>query len=250
MRIRKIISVLLGAIFLLGADAKVRATEKATEAFAHLMLGNLGAIVVECPQAKDRKWDNFALICARYDSGFEIFKPAWDLYMMREEMKPMLASTVRPTTAWTLKENSYSRAYDVSGEPAYVFFPVGGNTVLIAYTRKDASPTSANGFAREIETARLVAGKNGVPEPLAIFTTLPTYPKRAKKARVEAQVVLQAIILKSGSVGKVRVIQCSRRNFGFEKAATDALKKWRFEPTQKDGEPVEASLMTTIEFTL
>lgn len=60
----------------------------------------------------------------------------------------------------------------------------------------------------------------------------PIYPPPARAARMEGTVVLDAIILKDGSVSDVTVVKSA--NPLFDRSAMDALRRWRFTPGQQD----------------
>jgi protein TonB len=60
----------------------------------------------------------------------------------------------------------------------------------------------------------------------------PVYPPPARATRLEGTVVLDAVILKDGSVSDVTVVKSA--NPMFEKAAMDALRQWRFTPGEQD----------------
>ena len=61
----------------------------------------------------------------------------------------------------------------------------------------------------------------------------PQYPSRAQRRGLEGYVVVQFIIRADGSVDRssIQVIDASPRRT-FERAATDAIASWRFEPGQ------------------
>ena len=54
------------------------------------------------------------------------------------------------------------------------------------------------------------------------------------------------IVDRDGSVRDVKTVSASHP--GFEKAATEALEKWKFEPGQKDGKAVKTRLQIPIIF--
>lgn len=60
----------------------------------------------------------------------------------------------------------------------------------------------------------------------------PIYPPAARATRLQGTVVLDAVILKDGSVSDVTVVKSA--NPMFDKAAMDALRQWRFTPGQQD----------------
>lgn len=71
----------------------------------------------------------------------------------------------------------------------------------------------------------------------------PQYPPIARAARMEGTVVVDAIILKDGSVSDVKVLNSSSPMF--EQACIDAVRKWRFTPGSQD-----VILTVTVRFTL
>jgi len=60
----------------------------------------------------------------------------------------------------------------------------------------------------------------------------PRYPPPARAARLEGTVVLDAVILKDGTVSEVTVLRSAHPMF--DRAATEALKQWRFTPGDHD----------------
>jgi protein TonB len=71
----------------------------------------------------------------------------------------------------------------------------------------------------------------------------PRYPPIAQAARLEGTVVIDAIILKDGSVSDVKVLKSS--NPMFEQSCIEAVKQWRFTPGSQD-----VILTVTVNFTL
>jgi protein TonB len=78
----------------------------------------------------------------------------------------------------------------------------------------------------------------------------PEYPPAAKAARFEGVVTVDMTVLKTGDVGEVKIVDCTHRHVGFEEAAQQAVKKWRFEPATQEGEPVEYSAQFRLNFRL
>lgn len=101
-------------------------------------------------------------------------------------------------------------------------------------------------------TGPLLAGVNNVSNPVRIEESYvqPDYPELARVARVDGQVILQAIVHKDGSVGEVSVIRVNRPNLGFEEKAIEAVKQWRYDPALQNGKPVEVYFTVVVDFTL
>jgi TonB family protein len=75
----------------------------------------------------------------------------------------------------------------------------------------------------------------------------PDYPEEARQRRIEGPVVLKALV---GSNGVVRELKVMSGDPLLAKAATDAVRQWRFEPHRLKGRPVEFETRITVNFAL
>ncbi|HXH50307.1 MAG TPA: energy transducer TonB [Terriglobia bacterium] len=80
-----------------------------------------------------------------------------------------------------------------------------------------------------------------------IFKPTPEYPPLAKMARIQGTVRLEAIISKDGTIQDLKVLNGHPL---LVKAALDAVKQWRYQPTLLNGEPVEVVTEIDVNFTL
>lgn len=87
-----------------------------------------------------------------------------------------------------------------------------------------------------------------VSAPLVIGRVLPEYPWPARSARVEGAVELEAVILRDGSVGEVRVIR--GLPMGCTEAAIAALRRWSFRPGERRGVPIAVFFTLSVDFKL
>lgn len=87
-----------------------------------------------------------------------------------------------------------------------------------------------------------------VSAPVAISQVPPAYPMMARSARVEGDVVLEAVIRRDGTVGDIKVVRGLR--MGCTEAAIEALKRWRFRPGERNGVPVDVYYTLTVGFKL
>ncbi|MEX2660667.1 MAG: energy transducer TonB, partial [Vicinamibacterales bacterium] len=71
----------------------------------------------------------------------------------------------------------------------------------------------------------------------------PRYPPMARAARMEGSVVVDAIILKDGSVSEVKVLSSTHQFF--DQACIEAVRQWRFTPGSQD-----VILTVKVNFTL
>lgn len=83
---------------------------------------------------------------------------------------------------------------------------------------------------------------------MAVEHVVPVYPPAAKAAGFHGSVTLSAEILADGTVGTVSVLESTRPRLGFEAAATDAVRQWRFAADQ-GGETIEpTTAVVTLRF--
>lgn len=84
--------------------------------------------------------------------------------------------------------------------------------------------------------------------PTPIKTPPPEYPFELKRTGVTGVVAVKVLIDEKGAVAECIVAKSTHPDF--EKPALDAVKKWKFKPAQKAGEPVKAWLMIPLQFQL
>jgi periplasmic protein TonB len=82
------------------------------------------------------------------------------------------------------------------------------------------------------------------PEPVS--QSAPAYPPELRKAKIEGLVTLLFVLNEDGRVEGPRVENSTRPEF--EKPALEAVRKWRFRPGMKDGQPVRTFIKYPIRF--
>jgi TonB family protein len=86
--------------------------------------------------------------------------------------------------------------------------------------------------------------------PRQIRTADPVYPSTARNLRKEGLIMINVLISETGDVIQTAVIGGDRGSLGFDKAAENAVRKWKFSPAEKDGVPVRVWKPVTIGFKL
>jgi TonB family protein len=86
------------------------------------------------------------------------------------------------------------------------------------------------------------------PVRLADSYVPPAYPRAARRLNLSVRVRLEVMVLPDGSVGEVRVLEGSGTRHGFEEAAIDAVRQWRYTPAMRDGESVAATIEVVVAF--
>ena len=80
-----------------------------------------------------------------------------------------------------------------------------------------------------------------------IYQPKPEYPKLATMTRTEGAVEFEAVIGKDGTIEELKVL---RGHPLLVKAALEAVRRWRYQPTLLNGEPVEVVTEITVNFKL
>jgi protein TonB len=90
-----------------------------------------------------------------------------------------------------------------------------------------------------------------IPHPSANSYLLervePLYPEAARQQHVQGPVVLNVLVGRSGLVREAGVISGDPQ---LAKAATDAVRQWRFNPHKLNGKAVEFETRITVNFAL
>ena len=82
--------------------------------------------------------------------------------------------------------------------------------------------------------------------PEAVSQVAPVYPADLRKAKIEGSVTLAFVLNETGRVEDARVENSSRPEF--ERPALEAIRKWRFRPGMKGGQPVRTFVRIPMRF--
>jgi protein TonB len=96
-------------------------------------------------------------------------------------------------------------------------------------------------------TLSTVNVSQGVSTGLLMKKVAPSYPASALRMQIAGDVELLATISKDGNITHIQVLS---GNSQLTKAATDAVKQWKYKPYLLNGEPVEIQTQVTVRFKL
>lgn len=99
----------------------------------------------------------------------------------------------------------------------------------------------------KVATPNKVRVSQGVTQGLLMKQVKPSYPPLARQARIQGQVVLEAVIGKDGTIQNLHVVSGHPM---LTKAALDAVKQWKYKPYVLNGQPVEVETNITVDFSL
>ncbi len=89
---------------------------------------------------------------------------------------------------------------------------------------------------------------NGVSSPRVLYKIDPGYTPEAKDAKVAGTVVLTVEIGADGLATNLQIVKSL--DAGLDQKAIEAVRQWRFQPGEKDGEPVPVLATLEINFKL
>ena len=108
----------------------------------------------------------------------------------------------------------------------------------------DIGGVGANAPAPVLQTLNI---SQGVSQGLLTKKVQPVYPRNALAMHLEGAVEILATISKTGDISHVKVLSGDGQ---LAKAASDAVKQWKYKPYLLNGEPVEIQTQVTINFKL
>lgn len=91
---------------------------------------------------------------------------------------------------------------------------------------------------------------NGVVSPRLLYEVKPSYTSDAMRAKIQGIVTMEAVVMPDGSVGDVQITRSLDQTFGLDQEAIRTVKKWRFAPGTRQGQPVPVLVEIEMTFTL
>ncbi len=88
----------------------------------------------------------------------------------------------------------------------------------------------------------------GITPPTVKKHATPVYPERARQQRISGTVLVDIVILPDGLIGDLQIGASPHPDL--IPAAIACLRKWRFNPAQKDGVPVAVTATVEVAFNL
>jgi periplasmic protein TonB len=113
-------------------------------------------------------------------------------------------------------------------------------------------PRRSDGVAgRSITSAVVSRSATGAPvtPPRPLQQTAPRYPESAQRAEVQGTTLVRLLVMSDGTVTNA-VVQRSSGHQTLDAAALEAVKRWRFEPARRGGEPIDLEVTLPIRFSL
>jgi len=86
-----------------------------------------------------------------------------------------------------------------------------------------------------------------IEAPVPVDSPAPRYPREALRSGDSGTVLLRVHVDAEGRPQQVDLVESSHSR-ALDRAATDAVRRWRFRPAQRNGQPVEGVVQVPIAF--
>ena len=133
----------------------------------------------------------------------------------------------------------------LSGLPAAPSTGSGTGTGAGPGTGSGLGPGSGAGFGGGVYRPG-----SGIVSPRVAHEVKPAYTADAMRAKIQGTVWIEAVVLPDGSVGNVQITRSLDPTFGLDQEAIKAVKRWRFFPGTRQGQPVPVLVEIELTFTL
>jgi protein TonB len=141
----------------------------------------------------------------------------------------------------------YTPPRQVETEPVASDNRIEGTPVLPLGGNGAGADTSGTRVEPEVIPTPLPVLTDAVPLASAARDFQPPYPSVLLRTGVEGKAVLRVLIGSDGRVKQVAIISADDPLFA-DAAERQALRKWRFKPATRDGQPVETWKQLTVRF--
>ena len=89
---------------------------------------------------------------------------------------------------------------------------------------------------------------HGVSAPVPIKTPQAKYTREARKKKIQGACLVRLIVDANGNPQNLKLVRSI--GYGLDEAALEAVKKYRFKPAMKSGQPVAVEMAIEVNFRL
>ena len=125
----------------------------------------------------------------------------------------------------------------------------GSETAAAASTEQAAAEARRQQAAEKPRKPKPAAPRVTEPQPIAAQNAPPEYPRDAQRRGQSGRVLLRVEVSADGTATNVDFVQRSGSP-ELDRAAMNAVRKWRFAPARRDGKPVASSVNVPVDFVL
>ncbi len=146
-----------------------------------------------------------------------------------------------PLPADVASDDRNASGLTMPAEGKRTFLPAGETPRIV----EPAAPVTPAPAANPSQASRLPATADAGPVPVS--QPPPTYPREALRRGEGGTVRVTATIAADGSVERMDVAQSSGNRY-LDRAALDAVRRWRFKPAMRNGQPVSGTVVIPVNF--
>lgn len=140
----------------------------------------------------------------------------------------------------------------VRGEPEASLFSVAEDYKVVSETLARQNANDSFGVSSSDVPALpgvAKAGVNGVGIPACLYCPIPQYTDKARTAKPNGSVVVQAIVTADGRAENISIVKGHELGLGLDENAIRVVSEWRFKPaTGPDGKPIAVVVPVEVTF--
>jgi protein TonB len=158
---------------------------------------------------------------------------------------PAPAVPVTPVTPAPTASSAPPATSPAPATPQASTTPIGPGVSWIENTPPPPSTSPSSNVAsipRDADVTRVAQPRGG-------YQVRPPYPSTARRLGIQGTTMLRVHVLADGKIGEVDVEQ-SAGHPDLDRAAADAVRRWRFEPARRGDEAVAMWVLLPVEFRL
>lgn len=119
---------------------------------------------------------------------------------------------------------------------------------VVAPSVADNSAETATGEGPKTLGSGVSRMGKGISPPRPIYMPDPEFSEGARAAKFQGAVVLSLLVNKEGGATNIRISQ--PLGYGLDVKAVEAVRNWKFDPAEKDGQPVAVPIAVEVNFHL
>ena len=212
------------------------------EALSHRIVSAIDAPIAPCPVETHDYLPSRVVTCLEATIGASEFKDLVDRTVA--DFRGTAGGQPTPRGEWLPTDLSLRRFLDFPETTLFVEYLTRSKRIVVSYPKplpyRDAT-----------DAADPTSVPAGLEKPRLIEKSHPPlrYPALAQPMRIDATIALRVVVQKDGTLRDVCVVPTRwKGQLGFEYAAFESVKSWRFTPARRAGEPVEASTTVRVRF--
>lgn len=223
-----------------GMSIAAQVPEDERHELAHRLIGHvLGEL--DCEPMRCPSWVQGTPMSLAYCGKSKQLEGA-DHADARRRIDRLVEPHAEPAEAWKVDGKIHQRQYRL-----------GDLTLTLRLNSKEG----VAGFLYARQNYGCIADKSvpagnapGLTTPVLVESSrvAPLYPSGAFDQRRDGAVALEAVIDERGSVAELCVIELIGGDMEFAEAAISAVRQWKYEPAELDGQPVASRFIVVVSF--